>query len=62
VFPRVAGLPDADLFVQTLLGRGVAVAPGRFFEAPGHFRVSLAGATQVLEAGLARLAPPEVRA
>ena len=62
VFPRIAGLPDADLFVQTLLGRGVAVAPGRFFEAPSHFRVSLAGATHSLEAGLATLAPPEARA
>jgi aspartate/methionine/tyrosine aminotransferase len=62
VFPRIAGLADAELFVQTLLGRGVAVAPGRFFEAPGHFRVSLAGATHVLEAGLSKLVPPEARA
>lgn len=60
IFPRVAGHPDLDFFVETLLGRGVAVAPGRFFEAPGHFRVSLAGATSALEAGLAKLSPPVV--
>ncbi len=56
VFPRVAGLSDAEVFVQRMLERhGVALAPGRFFEAPAHFRISLAGRTEALEAGLARL-------
>jgi aspartate/methionine/tyrosine aminotransferase len=56
VFPRIAGLADAELFVQHLLNRhGVALAPGRFFESPAHFRVSLAGRTETLEAGLAAL-------
>lgn len=56
VFPRMAGIPDADPFVQRLLdGHGVAVAPGRYFESPAHFRVSLAGRPEALEAGLDRL-------
>jgi aspartate/methionine/tyrosine aminotransferase len=57
VFPRIAGVSDADYFVQTLLAQhGVAVAPGRFFEAPAHFRVSIAGNPDTLDAGLAGLA------
>ena len=56
VFPRLRGTDSAEPFVQALLERhGVAVAPGRFFEAPGHFRVSLAGAREPLAAGLERL-------
>ena len=55
-FPRIAGLPDADAFVQMLLERqGVAVAPGRFFESPAHFRISLAGKTPTLELGLQKI-------
>ena len=57
VFARVTGQPDADRFVQAMLERhGVALAPGRFFEAPAYFRVSLAGRPEALDAGLARLA------
>jgi aspartate/methionine/tyrosine aminotransferase len=57
VFARVAGRPDAELFVQEMLERqGVALAPGRFFEAPAYFRLSLAGRPDALEAGLSRLA------
>jgi aspartate/methionine/tyrosine aminotransferase len=52
-FPRIAGVADAESFVQTLLDRhGVAVAPGRFFDSPAHFRISLAGKTETLERGL----------
>lgn len=55
-FPRLTEVADAGPFVDRLLREdGVAVAPGRFFDAPNHFRVSLAGATKVLEEGLARL-------
>jgi aspartate/methionine/tyrosine aminotransferase len=55
-FPRIAGVSDADAWVQQLLNRhGVAVAPGRFFEAPAHFRISLAGRPAGLDAGLAAL-------
>ena len=56
IFPRVAGCADTDPFVRHLLTRhGVAVAPGRFFDAPAQIRISLAGATETLEAGFARL-------
>jgi aspartate/methionine/tyrosine aminotransferase len=55
-FPRLRGVADAGPFVDRLLREeGVAVAPGRFFDAPSHFRVSLAGQTDVLRDGLARL-------
>ncbi len=57
VFPRLLGLADSGPFVRRLLHEhGVAVAPGYFFEAPAHFRVSLAGRSEVLAAGLERLA------
>ena len=56
VFPRLRDTADAGPFVEHLLARhGVAVAPGRFFDAPAHFRLSLAGRTATLEEGLARL-------
>jgi aspartate/methionine/tyrosine aminotransferase len=55
-FPRLTAAADAGPFVERLLREeGVAVAPGRFFDAPSHFRVSLAGQTDVLRDGLARL-------
>jgi aspartate/methionine/tyrosine aminotransferase len=55
-FPRLKDVADAGPFVERLLREeGVAVAPGRFFDAPSHFRVSLAGQTEILRDGLARL-------
>jgi aspartate/methionine/tyrosine aminotransferase len=55
-FPRIAGISDADPWVQRVLGQhGVAVAPGRFFESPAHFRISLAGNSDALERGLTAL-------
>jgi len=55
-FPRLRAVADAGPFVERLLREeGVAVAPGRFFDAPPHFRVSLAGQTDILRDGLARL-------
>jgi aspartate/methionine/tyrosine aminotransferase len=55
-FPRIAGISDADRFVQLMLDKhGVALAPGRFFDSPAHFRISLAGKTETLEMGLQRL-------
>jgi len=55
-FPRLTATADAGPFVERLLREeGVAVAPGRFFDAPAHFRISLAGQTDVLRDGLARL-------
>jgi len=56
-FPRLRGAADSESFVQTLLDRhGVAVAPGRFFESPAHFRISLAGRPEVLTKGLEGIA------
>lgn len=53
IFPRLRGVDDASAYVDALLTReGVAVAPGSFFDAPAHFRISLAGETGRLRAGL----------
>jgi aspartate/methionine/tyrosine aminotransferase len=54
VFPRlVAG--DVDALCDRLRARGGAVVPGRFFEAPQHFRLGLGVPTDVLRGGLERL-------
>jgi aspartate/methionine/tyrosine aminotransferase len=56
MFPRIRGVARAEPFVNRLLtDHGVAVAPGRFFDSSAHFRISLAGRTDVLEAGLAQI-------
>jgi aspartate/methionine/tyrosine aminotransferase len=56
IFPRIRGRADAEPFVQALLDtHGVAVAPGRFFDSPAHFRISLAGANEALVTGLAAI-------
>lgn len=55
-FPRLAGESDSAPFVKTLLEQyDVAVAPGHFFDAPAHFRISLAGKPENLARGLERL-------
>ena len=55
-FPRLSGIADADPFVSRLVTEhGVAVAAGRFFGAPAHIRLSLAGRTQGLAEGLERV-------
>jgi aspartate/methionine/tyrosine aminotransferase len=54
-FPRLNGV-DAARFIDRLLDEhGVAVAPGSFFDAPNHVRISLAGRTDTLAEGLDRL-------
>jgi aspartate/methionine/tyrosine aminotransferase len=54
VFPRLRVAADSNIFAQRLLEeRDTAIVPGRFFEAPEHFRVGLGGATPPLRAGLA---------
>lgn len=56
VFPRLAGRGDADAFSWDLLNaEGVAVAPGSFFGAPGHVRISLAGRPDRVREGFERL-------
>jgi aspartate/methionine/tyrosine aminotransferase len=56
VFPRLKGISDSQPFVTRVLEQqGVALAPGHFFDAPAHFRISLAGRPELLEQGLAKL-------
>jgi len=56
IFPRLRGHDTAEPFVQQMLERhGVALAPGRFFETPEHFRVSLAGDPAKLAEGLGKI-------
>jgi aspartate/methionine/tyrosine aminotransferase len=56
LFPRIIGVDDSGRFVQRLLAeRETAVVPGRFFDAPAHFRLGLGGTTESLRRGLERL-------
>jgi aspartate/methionine/tyrosine aminotransferase len=55
-FPRLAGVTDTTAFVDVVAEKhDVAVAAGRYFDAPSHFRISLAGRTDRLAEGLDRL-------
>jgi len=57
VFPRIKGVDDATPFVERLMNaHGIAVGPGRFFEAPAHFRLGYGGDSEKLSAGLDGLA------
>jgi len=57
VFPRIKGVEDATSFVERLMReRRTAVGPGRFFEAPAHFRVGYGGDTGKIRDGLTQLA------
>lgn len=54
VFPRVRDERLAGEFADRLLaGHQTLVVPGRFFEAPSHFRLSFGGPRDALERGLA---------
>jgi aspartate/methionine/tyrosine aminotransferase len=54
VFPRIRGVDDASRFAEQLFAeRETGVVPGRFFEAPAHFRMGLGARTEVLRGGLA---------
>lgn len=56
VFPRVRGLDDAGPFLDTLARDfETGVVPGRFFEAPAHFRLGFGGRPDALTEGLAQL-------
>jgi aspartate/methionine/tyrosine aminotransferase len=56
VFPRLHGVEDADPFVERLVREHrTAVGPGRFFDAPAHFRIGYGGDTDTLRAGLERV-------
>jgi aspartate/methionine/tyrosine aminotransferase len=52
-FPRIRGRNPADELADRLLREyETAVVPGRFFEAPAHFRVALGIPGDVLDRGL----------
>jgi len=53
VFPRLEGVDDSGPFVDRLFREtGTAVAPGRFFGAPAHFRIAFGGDSAALRRGL----------
>ncbi len=55
-FPRIRGLEDTWSFARRLRERfDTGVVPGRFFEAPEHFRVAVGGQKAILVEGLGRL-------
>lgn len=57
LFPRLEAADDADSFVERLRDEyETAVVPGRFFQAPRHFRLGFSGATDTLREGLERIA------
>jgi hypothetical protein len=52
-FPRLRATVSADAFADRLLREfDTAVVPGRYFEAPAHFRVALGVQADVLARGL----------
>jgi aspartate/methionine/tyrosine aminotransferase len=56
VFPRMRGVDDAGPFLETLARDfELGVVPGRFFQAPAHFRLGFGGRADVLAEGLAQL-------
>jgi aspartate/methionine/tyrosine aminotransferase len=56
VFPRIRGMADTSAFAERLLHtRDTAVVPGRFFEAPAHFRLGFNIETRRLASGLEAL-------
>jgi aspartate/methionine/tyrosine aminotransferase len=56
VFPRIARVSDSSHFAERLLTlRDTAVVPGRFFEAPAHFRLGFGGSSAALRNGLEAL-------
>jgi aspartate/methionine/tyrosine aminotransferase len=56
VFPRLRGVADAGPFIERLMREHeTAVGPGRFFDAPAHFRIGCGGDTSALRGGLERI-------
>ncbi|HKD17696.1 MAG TPA: pyridoxal phosphate-dependent aminotransferase [Thermoanaerobaculia bacterium] len=55
-FPRRTAVDDSGPFVEGLFAAtGTAVAPGRFFGAPAHFRIAFGGAPRAVAAGLSAI-------
>jgi aspartate/methionine/tyrosine aminotransferase len=56
VFPRLRGVSDTSRFAERLLvERDTAIVPGRFFQAPEHFRIGFGGPTEAVRGGLTAL-------
>jgi aspartate/methionine/tyrosine aminotransferase len=56
VFPRLKEVDDTSGFAERLLQEhDTAIVPGRFFQAPQHFRLGFSGHTEALRQGLTRL-------
>ena len=55
MFPRVKQASSERLCQVLREKYETSVVPGRFFEMPAHFRVGIAGESEVLKAGLERL-------
>jgi aspartate aminotransferase len=55
LFPE-SPLPDDAEFTRALDREGVLVLPGRMFETPGFFRISLTATMETIEAGIPRFA------
>jgi hypothetical protein len=56
VFPRLRAQADAGPFIDRLFREEeVGVVPGRFFQAPAHFRLAFGGVRETLEGGLERI-------
>lgn len=51
LFPE-SPIPDDMAFVKLLAERGILVVPGRIFETPGFFRISLTATLETVEASL----------
>jgi aspartate/methionine/tyrosine aminotransferase len=54
LFPRLRG-GDVERLCARLVARDSAVVPGRFFEAPDHFRIGIGMSPEILRGGLLRL-------
>ncbi len=55
LFPE-SPIPDDQAFADLLAEQGVLVLPGRMFETPGFFRISLTATMETIEASLPRFA------
>jgi aspartate/methionine/tyrosine aminotransferase len=56
MFPRLRDVADSSvLAARLLLERDTAIVPGRFFEAPAHFRLGFGSSTEQLTGGLEAL-------
>ncbi len=51
LFPE-SPIGDDEAFVRILAERGILVMPGRIFETPGYFRISLTATLETIEASL----------